>query len=332
MKKYFLGVDGGNTKTDYLLYTTDGEYADMHRTGTCSHEQFGNGFAGMEKAMSAQLSELFARNGISVKNIEAAGFGLAGADLPYQVAELKKRVESIGFTQYGLFNDGILGIKAASENGVGLCVVNGTGTVVIGADTCGKFLQVGGVGSLSGDTAGGTYIRDRIITFMYAHYYRCGAESSMFADVMRLIDANPQDLSAVISDYPALEKHMTDIIKIGVKAALAGDAVAKKIFDDVGISIAKSAAGCIRNLGFKGFGTEENPIDIIKVGTIWKIPYDGMNAAFIKTVSELSGKTCRIVNLKAPAAAGGVLWAKEIADGIVPDPEYRKKVLNRPWA
>ncbi len=44
--KYVLGVDGGNSKTDYCLYTIEGDYVDLHKAGTCIHERFKNSFEG----------------------------------------------------------------------------------------------------------------------------------------------------------------------------------------------------------------------------------------------------------------------------------------------
>ncbi len=35
---YIIGVDGGATKTDYLLFTTEGEFVDALHLGTGSHE------------------------------------------------------------------------------------------------------------------------------------------------------------------------------------------------------------------------------------------------------------------------------------------------------
>jgi len=325
VQKYFLGVDGGNTKTDYLLCTVEGKFVDLLHTGTCSHECFDDGYDGMERAMRSQLTELLSRNGITIADIAAAGFGLAGADLPYQVVELKKRVEAIGFTRYGLANDGILGIKGASQSGVGLCAVNGTGTVVVGINQHSDILQVGGVGYLTGDFAGGGYIRDQIITALYAFHYRCGDDSAMFAPLLQLLNAKQENLIETVCDWNFLSGNTKEIIKIGAQAAIDGDAVAQNIFDNVGISIAKSAAGAIKRLSFDGFGAIENPIDIVQVGSIWhKIPYQGMSEAFLKTVQELSGRVCRIVKLEATAAVGGVFWAKEIADGFAPPAEYRE--------
>ena len=327
MKKYFFGVDGGNTKTDYLLCTMEGNYVDMLHTGTCSHEQFEDSFDGMEYTMRIHLNEILGRNKVDVSDIVSAGFGLAGADLPWQVKELKKRVEKIGFVKYGLTNDGILGIKAESESGAGLCAVNGTGTVVLGINTRGEILQVGGVGPLSGDNAGGGFIRDRIIAALYDFHYRCGPDSEMFDAVLKILHAEPHDLLSVMGDYDMLTMYMRDIIKLGAKAAVNGDETAKKIFDSVGESIAKSAAGCIKRLDFAGQGTANDPITIVQVGSIWhKIPYEGMNATFLKTVQKLSGKQCRLIPLDTTAAVGGVLWAKEIFDCKIPSSTFRELV------
>jgi len=329
LQKYFLGVDGGNTKTDYLLCTAEGTLVDVYRTGTCSHECFKDGYDGMERLMREQLSRLFERNGINVSHIASAGFGLAGADLPSQIAQLKMRVEAIGFTSYGLYNDGILGIKGASDSGIGLCAVNGTGTVIVGIDENGDMLQVGGVGPLSGDYAGGGYIKDQIISLLYDFHYRHGADSSMFAQIMELLEAAPEDLLTVVSDSGLLSRNTVDIIKIGSQAALDGDDVAKKIFDDIGVCIGKSAAGCLRHLSFKGFGTAENPIEIVQIGSIWhKVPYEGMNTSFLRTVQGLSGKHCSLIKLEAPPAVGGILWAKEIADNVPVASGYRKSLLE----
>ncbi|MCL1878081.1 MAG: hypothetical protein FWF80_04420 [Defluviitaleaceae bacterium] len=326
MQKYFLGVDGGNTKTEYLLCTTEGKYIDVLRTGQCSHENFEDGFDGMERVMREHVAELFSRHkDIGYENIVAVGLGLAGADFPWQIEELTRRVESMGFKNIGIANDGILGIKATSASGTGLCAVNGTGTVVVGVDEQGQILQVGGVGPISGDAAGGTYICVKIIELLYDYHFRCGTNSIMFQPVMKHLGVTPKDMLEAIVKWEFLSpSNMIDIIKIGASSAAEGDRVAREIFDGMGISIGKSAAGCIRRLSFEKAGTESAPIEIVQVGSIWhKILYEGMSDTFIKTVTELCGKHCRLVKLKTPPAVGGIFWAKEIADGKSPSLAFR---------
>ena len=74
--------------------------------------------------------------------------------------------------EFQLENDGILGVKAASPNGKGICSINGTGTVTVGVDDRGQFLQVGGVGYISGDEAGGSFIVRRTYQAVYDSFYR----------------------------------------------------------------------------------------------------------------------------------------------------------------
>ena len=50
-KEYILGVDGGNTKTDYFLFDLNGKYVDAIRCGTCSHEALSDSFSGTKRVM-----------------------------------------------------------------------------------------------------------------------------------------------------------------------------------------------------------------------------------------------------------------------------------------
>ena len=46
MKEYIIGVDGGNTKTDYFLFDIAGNFFDFYRGGTGSHEGLPDRLAG----------------------------------------------------------------------------------------------------------------------------------------------------------------------------------------------------------------------------------------------------------------------------------------------
>ena len=98
--KYLIGVDGGNTKTDYLLYDTFGNFIDGIRSGTCSHEAKGLGFEGAYRVMKENIETLLYRHNLKVEDIAAAAFGLAGVDVPFQKRALEEIVERIGFTNY----------------------------------------------------------------------------------------------------------------------------------------------------------------------------------------------------------------------------------------
>ena len=310
-EKFILGVDGGNTKTDYVLSKADGTFVDLLRAGTCSHEANEGSFPWMQATMQSHLDVLCGRNGITVADIVAAGFGLAGADMPEQVAELERRVRAIGFTKIGLQNDGILGVKAISTAGV--CSVNGTGTVAIGIDDAGTFMQVGGIGDMSGDEAGGGYIARQAIKLAYHSLFRNGAPTKLVAGVFDVLGLKePQELHVFISNYGWGSPHTRSLIQMADQLAQAGDQAAQRIFDNVGTNCAEGVVGCVRNLDFN------DEIVVIQAGTIWNvIGYGGMTQSFKHLVCDELTQPVRFELLECTPALGAIFWAKELLDGSV---------------
>ena len=91
--EYILGVDGGNTKTDYYLFDIDGNFIDMYRGGTCSHEGLKDSFDGSYRVMKAVFDEFLGKHNLKPEDIKASVFGLAGDDLPYQHEKLCEKVK-----------------------------------------------------------------------------------------------------------------------------------------------------------------------------------------------------------------------------------------------
>ncbi|HAX72047.1 MAG TPA: N-acetylglucosamine kinase, partial [Firmicutes bacterium] len=187
MRKFVIGVDGGNTKTDYFLFDTEGNLIDHLKGGTCSHEALSDSFEGAYRLLKMHLDLLVHRNDLTYDEIESAAFGLAGVDLLHQRETLEDIVERIGFKNYVVDNDSFLGIKAALPNGFGVCSINGTGTVAGGIDEYGNRLQVGGMGAVTGDEAGGAYIAKTVLRYVYDYLYRCSPKTMMAKPVMNLL-------------------------------------------------------------------------------------------------------------------------------------------------
>jgi N-acetylglucosamine kinase-like BadF-type ATPase len=318
-EKYILGVDGGNSKTDYLLCKADGAFVDILRAGTCSHESGNRGYDWMQTEMQSHLDILLNRNNISITDIVAAGFGLAGADMPAQVAELEKRVRNIGFTKIGLQNDGILGVKAISK--AGICSINGSGAVVIGIDDEGQFLQVGGIGELSGDEAGGGYIARRAIKEAYRSLFRNGGETKLVKGVFEVLELKePQDLHLFINDRGWGMPKTRDLIQMTDRAAQEGDETAQKIFDYIGYGCGEGVVGCVNNLTFR------QEVVVVMAGSIWNvIGYPGMVENFKHTIREGLTQTVRFELLESTPALGAMFWAKELIDGDIA-PAYRAEM------
>jgi N-acetylglucosamine kinase-like BadF-type ATPase len=325
---YVIGVDGGNSKTDYFLFDLQGNFKDHIRDGTCSHEQFPDAYASTCRIMNEQIGRLLARNGLSKADLAAGAFGLAGADLPSQKERLNEVIERIGIKRYAMDNDSFLGIKAGSERGYGICSINGSGTSTGGISPSGRRLQVGGLGSeLSGDEAGGYYLARKVIRAVYDSFYRMGPVTRMAEPVMVLLQAPNKErfMETAMERLLARSLPNTELMRILFAAADEGDAAARGIVDNTARQLARSAVGCMENLDFGG--VEE--IDVILAGSVWvKAESPLLFQLFRQHVVSMTDRKFRYVKLEVPPATGAVLWALELAIGQPVDADTRRKVIE----
>lgn len=323
--RYVLGVDGGNTKTDYLLYSIEGRLIHHLRAGTCSHEILG--MEGAHREMDKRVTELLHGAQVMLSEVEAAAFGLAGIDQPLQQQALADIVQEIGFVKSVAANDSFLGIKAGSAQGVGICSINGTQTSSGGIGLDGQWMQVGGLGvPISGDEAGGQYIARRTLRAAYDAIYRFGEETAIRPCILALFGCPAESLHQAIStDYMfGTQVEDLDIIRILFACSGEGDPVAAGIVRETADALARSAAGCAVRLRF------EPPIPVILIGSVWtKGRHQPMMDHFKAQFERYAGMACALTVLDVPPAAGSILWAMELATGTVPDETMREKVFSQ---
>ena len=325
MKAFILGVDGGNSKTDYFLFDTDANFIDYLKAPTCSHEQFKNGYQGAYEAMKKALDEFFARNNICTKDIKAAVFGLAGVDTPTQKMNIEQIITKLGFKCFKVVNDSFLPIKAVTTNGYGVCSINGAGTSSGGIDAHGNYLQVGGIGSLVGDEAGGSYIARCAIRACFDETFRFGPKTSLTKRVMDILNVNDKYyLMEAISDVVTNRKLDYNALTLVVFEEAANlDAVAIQILSQIGENCARSVGGAIVNLGF------DQNVDVVLAGSVWvKGASIHMINRFTEKIHELTNKRCNIIMLTVPPATGAVIWALELANNQYPNKEIRDEIIK----
>jgi N-acetylglucosamine kinase-like BadF-type ATPase len=323
MNKYIIGVDGGNTKTDYLLFDVTGKFIDGMRCGTCSHESPKIGsFEGAYIEMNNKITELLSRNNLTIKDVVSGAFGLAGVDAPFQKKALESAVEKIGFTKYAVVNDGFLGIKAASKTGTGVCSINGTGTVNVGIDEEGNWMQVGGIGYVAGDEAGGSFLARAAVRLAFDECFRFGGKTKVTEYVFKMYEIeSKKDLSNAIVGKRV---DSTYLIKALFSCANEGDAEAIKVLRTAGENMGRSISGCIAEINIK------EPVQVILAGSVWaKATNFEMLDCFKETVLKLTNKKCDFIVLKEPPVLGAILWALELANNELPNSCLKQYVLDQ---
>lgn len=323
-RTYILGVDGGNTKTDYFVFDTLGNFIDFYRDGTCSHEGLKDSFDGSYRVMKKAIDYILDINDLKVSDIKWAVFGLAGCDTPYQKKRLEEVVEKIGFTNYKVVNDSFLGIKAMSPYGV--CSICGTGTSAGGIDIHDNSLQVGGIGSIVGDEAGGSWLARRAVRYTFDAMYRFGNPSKICDFIMNMLGVNDKFyLMEAIAEK--MSSHDVDYKAIDIevfKLAEAGDAGCIAILKEMADNLARSASGCVVNLDLG-----EEPL-VIMAGSIW---VKGESPVLINEFKEkmdfYTKKHCKVELLTVPPATGAVVWALALATDKWPNDKMRNLIIRK---
>jgi len=322
---YLLGVDGGNTKTDYFLFSSDGKLIAKRRGGTCSHEQFSNGFEMAYKIMNEEINALLNENNLKPSDINASYFGLAGCDLPSQKIKLEDAVKRIGLNNFAVVNDSFLGIKAGTTKGYGVSSVNGTGTCCGSIDKNGKVLQIGGVGGICGDYAGGRQVSRDVVARVFDEAYRMGKKTSLTPIVFKALGLETKEnlQDTIINVFLTRAFDYNQLTLACFDEASKGDEVAIEILETMANNLARPVAGAITNLEF-----DDEP-EVVMIGSVYVKPTcQVLNNKFKELVNGYTGKNCKFNILSVPPAAGAIIGAKELYDGKFPDQAMREKIIG----
>lgn len=263
-QRYFLGLDGGGTKTHCVLLDQLENRIDFLAAGPSNHEVMEGSFEELKAVLTEITSTLLSRNGIGVADIAAASFGMGGVDTPIQHAIISQIIAGIGFSNFVLSNDAYLGVKAECSAGYGVCAVNGWGYSVVGINSGGDMLQIGGHGELSGDKGGGSYLVPAAIRSIYTSLFK-GAQPTIMADMLfdelgvtdkiELVEAVAMRIMGDQSgSYLMLSKLL-------YAAANQGDTVALQILEESGADYALAVRQIVKALDIPA------PVEVALVGS-----------------------------------------------------------------
>lgn len=322
-----LGLDGGGTKSDCVLMDTEGNLVDYLQWGTTSHEFLDGGMKELEIELKKMFSELFARNHIDSGQIEHAVFGMAGVDTHYQQEKIKNMIAQNGIAHFRVCNDGYLGIKAGTTNGVGITAINGTGCSFTGINRTGDMMQVGGQAVVMDDIGGGYIIGRNIVRLVHRDLILGGKSTVMSQMLMERIGADTSEalmdeLVYQVGENVIQIKHLAYII---FEAAKLGDEVAKAYLSDMGRQIAEYICAIVTKLGM----ADQQQIEVVLIGSVFlqAVDHTHIDSMEKETTKELGAEKIIFRPLTSRPVCGAVLWALEDL-GMCKGQEERIKVIK----
>ena len=153
--RYYLGVDAGGTKTEFILGDETAELARV-RTGTIKRMKAGEETT--ESNLASGLSQLTAATGVSMQSISRCCIGTAGESVPLVVDWLRQAFGRHVSGELILLGDVEIALDASFFGKRGVLVLAGTGSNVAGRTADGKIVTAGGWGPAMADQGSGHFI------------------------------------------------------------------------------------------------------------------------------------------------------------------------------
>ena len=311
---YYIGVDGGGTKTQIALFNEKKELLDSVKVAGSNHENLPGSFAQAADILTDGIRLLLAENGLTAGDITQILMGLAGLDHPFQHEALAAELASRGLRNFSLYNDGFIVTKAALPDGVGIGYNCGTGTCCNSIAPDGTMLQIGGFGELSDDRGNGHWLAQRAFVKIYDEVCLGLAHTAMTDALCEKLEITPSRdaLLAVIPklDDPELAEELIRLlIDVFFDALNAGDPAAEAICGEMA---ERGADFICAHLKKQRFG---DSVTVALSGSIHtKLPGERYLAALEAACRARTEKTLQFVKLDVPPVMGCINWMLEERD------------------
>src|SRR6202158_4384274 len=244
---YYLGIDGGGTKTRCLLADETTVLAKAMPGGS-NIVVIGESRA--TEALHTAIRQVCAAAQIPPDQIHAICIGAAGAARPEIAAKIHNILAELApetaETKIEVVGDTVIALEAAFGMGPGVIAIAGTGSIVYGRDSGGRIARAGGWGFAVSDEGSGHWIGRRAISAILRARDQ-GLETALTAMVLHAWNLHtidelvPRANSTPPPDFPRL-------FPIVLRAAEEAGAIARHLLADAGTQLATLAAIVVRRL------------------------------------------------------------------------------------
>ncbi len=307
--KFYIGVDGGGTKTAYALFDENKKVVAEHEGPASNHENMEGSFPEAAGIIADGVKTVAQKGGVDLADVSGMLMGLAGIDHPYQHDAMQEELAKLGVTGARIYNDGFIVIKAGVGAGSGIGYNCGTGTCCNSIDNNGDMLQIGGFGELSGDKGNGHWVGEQAFRIMYDQLC-LGKEKSMITDLVKE-KAGVCDRATLLDSIAVLEgedgeSYLRQIITSFFEAANNDDAKALEVIEEMAQRGADYICGHINAMQF------DDVVNVVLSGSIHtKLPSQKYTDRMAELVTERTGKTFNFIKLQCAPVMGCINWLLE---------------------
>jgi glucosamine kinase len=263
---YYLGIDGGGTKTRCIL-GNDTALLATAMSGGSNIVRLGETQA--RDSLHAAIRQVCDIANISAAQIQAVCVGAAGAARPEIATKIRQiiaeLIPEIILTNIDVVGDTVIALEAAFGEGPGVIAIAGTGSIAYGRDGHGRTARAGGWGFAISDEGSGYWIGRRAISALLSAHDK-NLETALTAMVLlewklNTIDDLVQKANATPPpDFPRL-------FSVVLRAAGQGDSIARDLLANAGTELAAIAATVVRRLAVHA---SEDVLPVALTGSVFR--------------------------------------------------------------
>lgn len=268
MNEYFLGVDGGGSKTAVVIIDSEGNVISKAVGGGSNYRALGTDVAGKN------LKEvIFKAVGRFKGKIKYSCFGMASVDTKKDKRNVKKFIEECGIKRFLscpilILNDVEIILPAITEKNKGVAVIGGTGSNFYAINGR-KKAKAAGLDYILADEGSAYDIGLKVLRSAVRSYDGRGNKTLLEKYVFKMARVkNVQELKDVV--HEGLKSQIASFSKLATLAASKGDRVAKEILDYSAGEFILGIKAVVKKVGLKG------DFDIAFTGSLFtkKVIYD----------------------------------------------------------
>ncbi|MPY16572.1 N-acetylglucosamine kinase [Paenibacillus glucanolyticus] len=326
---YYLGVDGGGSKTLAVVADETGRIAGRGISG-CGNHQLGAALA--ERSIRQAVDEALAQAELERESIACASFGLAGADREADFRILRPMIGGMGFKKHQIVCDTVIAMRAGTRQTDGVVLICGSGTNGYGVNAAGEEIQIGGFGYAFGDFGGGGDLAVEVFRTVVRSWE--GRENPTLLTSLTLDELSFGSVEEMFYRFLDEGRRAPHTLAKLLFQAAPADEAARKILARQGLELGKVASAVIHKLGMR-----HDAFDVVLAGSVLTRGEGDYVVPYIEAQVSAAAPKSRLRILTLEPAAGAVLLAMD-GNGVVPDAavyerlhhELAVKGRNMEWA
>ncbi|MGG1660077.1 N-acetylglucosamine kinase [Brevibacillus sp. NRS-1366] len=243
-KQWFIGIDGGGTKTRAAICDGTGQVLAL-ASGEASNP-LSRPWGEVERTLRTCIADVREQAGVSEGDVAGLYIGLGGADRPRVKAMIQNAFADSWQERLFIDNDAVAALYAGTWGRPGIVLICGTGSIAYAVSEQGTRQRVGGWGYLIGDEGSGFDLGRKAAAAVLRAYDGRGKETLLTELFLTHYGVErPDELISMIYEASNPRMALAQTSALVEQAAALGDAIAAELISQAADFLIELASTCL---------------------------------------------------------------------------------------